>query len=558
MSEDINILIEKAYRSYKEKKEDVAIDILKKILLINPMNLDANHALGVILGIQGQPNLAKIFLKKSFSIDPKNYFASFNLAKSLVDSGDNTEALFYSENATKIDPKKKEAWINYGVNLKNLKFYSKSLECYERALAIDPNYLEALVNQSDILILLKKYNEALIVLDRALLIDFSKKDIELVVSFWINRGVAFLALDKSEDALVSFNMAVNVNPFNEKALFNRGAALRNLKRYQEAEHQYDEAIKLKPDYAQAYFNKAAIRLILGDFKNGWDLYQYRWKKRDFEDYRYSQIKKLESINNLENKKILIWYEQGMGDTIQFSRYIPKLINLGALITFEVQKDLVSFFQGQFECEITDNASTKKNFDYESPLLNLPYLFKTSIDTIPTSQAYLKVKDKIINWKKKLKLSKNKLNIGIAISGNPNHKSNHIRSIPLKNIKMLFQQANFFIIQKELSVMDMEFLKKFPEIKFLGEQIINFSDTAAIVESMDLIISIDTSLIHLAGAIGKKSFLILPWVSEWRWLNENSYSPWYKSIKIFRQKIIGDWSSVINEIEFELNKLKLKV
>jgi tetratricopeptide (TPR) repeat protein len=125
MSEDINILIEKAYKSFKDKKEDIAIDILKKVLLINPLNFDANHALGVILGIQGQPNLAKIFLKKSFQIDPKNYFASFNLAKSLVDSGDNTEALFYSENATKIDPKNKEAWINYGVNLKKFKILFK-------------------------------------------------------------------------------------------------------------------------------------------------------------------------------------------------------------------------------------------------------------------------------------------------------------------------------------------------------------------------------------------------------------------------------------------------
>jgi len=157
--------------------------------------------------------------------------------------------------------------------------------------------------------------------------------------------------------------------------------------------------------------------------------------------------------------------------------------------------------------------------------------------------------------KKIKLSENKLNIGIAISGNPNHKDNHIRSIPLENMKSLFQKANFFIIQKELSVIDMEFLKKYPEIKFIGEEIINFSDTAAIVENMDLIISIDTSLIHLAGAIGKRSFLMLSWSSEWRWLLERSDSPWYKSIKIFRQKHIGDWNSVINQIEFEVKKLK---
>ena len=246
----------------------------------------------------------------------------------------------------------------------------------------------------------------------------------------------------------------------------------------------------------------------------------------------------------------------MGDSIQFSRYIPKLINLGAIITFVIQKDLVPFFRTQFKCEITDKVSINENFDYETPLLNLPYVFKTSIATIPANQAYLKVKtEEIIDWKKKIKLLKNKLNIGIAISGNPNHKDNHIRSIPLENMESLFQQANFFIIQKELSVMDMVILKKYPEIKFMGEEIVNFSDTAAIVENMDLIISIDTSLIHLAGALGKRAFLMLSWSSEWRWLLERNETPWYKSIKIFRQKSAGDWYSVINEIEFELKKSK---
>jgi hypothetical protein len=287
------------------------------------------------------------------------------------------------------------------------------------------------------------------------------------------------------------------------------------------------------------------------------LYKYRWRKKDFEKYRYLQFNELDSIDNFKNKKILIWYEQGMGDTIQFSRYIPKLIKLGAAITFEVQKDLVPFFKTQFECEITEKIATNQYFDYQSPLLNLPNLFKTSLNSIFSNQAYLKVNEKVTDWKKKLNLEKNKLNIGISISGNPNHKENHIRSIPLENFKSLFQKNNIYIIQKELNFIDMDFLKKYPEINFMGEKIINFSDTAAIVENMDLIISIDTSLIHLAGAIGKKSFLLLPWVCEWRWLIDREDSPWYESIKIIRQKSIGDWSYVINKIENEISRLGYK-
>jgi tetratricopeptide (TPR) repeat protein len=555
MIDDIDILIKKAYENLKNKDKDAAKSILKKVLSINPLSFDANHILGVILGSQGRHNEAKSFLKKATEIDQDNYFAQFNYAKSLVEIGDNEGAIFYNQNAVRIDPKNKQAWVNYGVNLKNLKFYIQSLDCFEKALTIDPNYLEALVSKSDVLILEKKYKEALLTLDKALLINSSNIDIELLAVIWINRGVAFLELNKFSEALFSFNQAIHVNPNDHEAWSNKGVLLKNLKKNKEAEYCYDQAIKLKPDYAEAYFNKAAEKLAIGDFENGWNLYKYRWRKKDFEKYRYPQFKELESIYNLKNKKILIWYEQGMGDTIQFSRYIPKLINLGAIITFEIQKDLVPFFRTQFDCEITEKIATNQHFEYQTPLLNLPGLFKTSLNTIFSNQAYLKVNEKVIDWKKKLNLEKNKLNIGVSISGNPNHKENHIRSIPLENIKSLFQKANFYIIQKELNFIDMEFLKKNSEINFMGEKIINFSDTAAIVENMDLIISIDTSLIHLAGAIGKRSFLLLPWVSEWRWLMDRDDSPWYETIKIIRQKSMGDWSYVINKIEDEISKIR---
>jgi len=372
---------------------------------------------------------------------------------------------------------------------------------------------------------------------------------------WNNKGVSLSKLKQYEEALFNYDQAIKLKSDYAEAWNNKGVSLSKLKKYEEALFNYDQAIKLKSDYAEAFYGKAETKLILGDFQDGWNLYRFRWKKEDFEIYRYSQFKKLESTNNLKNKKILIWHEQGFGDIIQFSRYIPELINLGAIITFEVPKDLISFFKKQFDCEVTDRVSTNQLFDYQAPLLNLPFLFKTLINTIPLNQSYLKAQEKIIDWKEKLKLSKTKLNVGIAVSGNPDYPDNHIRSIPLEKMKSLFQQANFFIIQKELDTKDKFFLEDSTDIKFLGDGINNFLDTAAIVENMDLIISINTSLIHLAGALGKKSFLLLSWASEWRWLIDRRDSPWYKSIKIFRQKFIDDWDSVINEIQFELSKLK---
>ena len=559
MSKDINILIRKAFESFQNQNKDLAIHFLEQALLIDSFNFNANHIMGVVLGTQGKHQAAQKFLKKATEIDPNSYFAQFNYAKSLVENGDNEKAIIYNENAVKIDSKNKEAWLNYGLNLKNLKLYSKSLECYDKALNIDPNYIEALVDKSDILIIKRNYIEAINILDKILLIDLSKKNTELVAIVWLNRGVIFLELSKYEDSLACLNEAININPNEAIAWCNKGILLSNLKRYDESLVHFDQAIKLEPNYAEAYFNKAAIKLLLGDFESGWNLYKYRWKKNDFEQYRYCRIPKLDSIANVKSKKILIWYEQGLGDTIQFSRYILKLIDIGAEVTFEVQKDLIPFFKNQFDCKIKDISFDNNSdyFDYQTPLLELPYLFKTSVNTIPFNQGYLKVQDKskIIYWKERLKKSKDKLNIGIAISGNSNHKQNHIRSIPLIKMEPLLEKGNFFLVQKELNNEDMKFLNNHKEINFLGNEINNFSDTAAIVENMDLIISIDTSLIHLAGALGKKSFLLLPWIPEWRWLVDREDSPWYKSIKIFRQKFMGDWNSLVNQIEFELNMLK---
>ena len=238
MTNDINILIERAHNNLQNKKEDKAIDLLNQVLLIDPLNFKANHMLGVALGMKGQPMLAKEFLQKATAIEPNNFFAQFNCAKSLVDSGNDKEAIFYNENAVKIDPGNKEGWISYGFTLKNLKFYSKSLECYNRALNIDPNYLEALVNISGVLILENKYLEALAILDRALLITTSTNNLvnnKLEALIWLNRGVAFSELFlKKEDALFCYNQAINIDSDCHLAYYNKSELLMAMDRYEEA------------------------------------------------------------------------------------------------------------------------------------------------------------------------------------------------------------------------------------------------------------------------------------------------------------------------------------
>jgi hypothetical protein len=213
----------------------------------------------------------------------------------------------------------------------------------------------------------------------------------------------------------------------------------------------------------------------------------------------------------------------------------------------VQEPLLGLLSSQFDCVTTSEIQTNAKFDFQVPLLTLAKLFKASIANIPPP-IHIKVNSSAISrWENQLHLSKNTLNIGIAVSGNPIHINDQNRSMPLKYLSSLFPFGKFFIIQKHINESDQNVLSHHKEVVFLGEEINDFVDTAAIVMNMDLIISVDTSLIHLAGSLNKPSLLMLPWCAEWRWLIDKSDSPWYPSLKILRQESPGDWDSVVAQI-----------
>jgi len=517
MNLQINSLLQGAIQNFKINNFLEAKVLLSKVLDTEPQNFDALYIMGVIFGKDNNHIEALKFFKKAQKIRSNNNLINFNLAKAFSEIGNDLEAIKYYKIAIRLDKNHLGSWLNFGKSLYELKRYKEALFHYDQAIKLKPDFVEA-------------HN---------------------------NKAVALNNLKHYDDALFHYDQAIKLDPNYYKAHNNKGTTFNELKRYDDALFHYDQAIKLKPDFVDAYFNKALTKLTLGDFEEGWKLHQYRWKIGS-QQYRHSNSRLLEDISNVKNKKVLVWHEQGLGDTVMFSRYVPKLVDLGAIVVFEVQEDLKLFFKNQFNCEINNEVSAKEFFDFQVPLLDLPKLFNTSTKTIPYNRPYLSVQDKKKEWKEKLQLSKNRLNVGISVSGQPNHKRNSIRSLSLKTMEPILQEANFFLIQKELNDEDKKFLNNHKKINFLGDEINNFLDTAAIVSNMDLIISIDTSLIHLAGAIGKKSFLMLSYSADWRWLLDQNKTPWYENIKIFRQDSIGNWDFVINQIQDEFNKSKINI
>jgi len=452
-----------------------------------------------------------------------------------------------------------EAWVNIAVSYIGLKKYDLALEYCEKALAVSENFIEALNSKGLCLFNLKKYEQANELFDKILKI---RRDFPEAME---NKANTLYALKEYDEALIFYEAIENKKDYH-KVLNNKGLLLHALghvkdkKYFNLAKDCYDQAIKIKSDFADAYWNKSLTQLTLGEFTEGWKNYEYRFKLESAKP-QFIEIPRLESLKNLTNKRVLIWSEQGLGDSIQFSRYIYKLLDLGAKITFDTSKLLMALMSRQFNCVINERGKglVKNNFDFQIPLLSLPMLFNTNLNSIPFNSSYLKTsKEKDVEWLNKLKLTKQKLNIAITYAGNPDYLADSERSASLEIFHPLVDKANLFLIQKDIKKEDEIFLKKHPQIKFIGKDIDNFDDLASVIQNMDFVISTDTSIPHLAAAIGKRVFILLGKITDWRWMLNSGTSPWYNSATLLRKKFnpeskTEDWSYAFQQIikEFKI-------
>ena len=380
-----------------------------------------------------------------------------------------------------------------------------------------------------------------------------------------NLSVTLFKLKKYSESVEISKHLLNINDSNYEAWLNLGNALQELKQYDQALASYDKAISLKPNYADAYWNKSLVQLLTSDFQGGWTNYEYRWLRKEADKKPHQQFPSLTSLNDLKLSTVLVWCEQGLGDTIQFSRYVTLLANLGANVVFDVQGPLKSLLKQSFPgIRIITRDEAVSGIDFQVPLMSLPLAFKTELQTIPSSASYLKSDPlKVENWKTKL-VPGDKLKVGLVWNGGfrPNQPElwgvNERRNIPIKIISNGLREVDvvFYSLQKgdpaESEIKNHE-LDYFPKRNFvnMSDELLDFADTAALIENLDLVISVDTSTAHLSAALGKPTWLLNRNDTCWRWLRDRQDSPWYPSVKIFRQPEVGDWKSVIQDVIADL-------
>ena len=442
--------------------------------------------------------------------------------------------------------------------------YMEALNLIDQVIFFAPGNAIAHSNRGNILKELHRFEEALSSLDAA---------IELAPDYaeaYNNKGNVLQDLHRYEEALKWYDKSISLQPDYAEAYSNKGNALALLHRHDEAMEHFDAATNINPRYVDAYWHKAMCQLSGGDFGLGLINYESRWFKNNPVDLFFSEIPRLENIQNITDSNILIWAEQGLGDSLQFCRYIKLLSDLGARVTFLVQRPLINVVRALSPfCELAVSLeSSNCDFDFQSPLMSLPLVFRTSLDSIPVNVPYLKSDDyKRESFRIRLGTN-NRLSVGIVWNGGFRAGApmlwavNKRRNIELEQIAKLkdVPHVDFYSLQKGDPAESELIAKKdelWPNIIIFGQWLDDFSDTAALIENLDLIISVDTSTAHLAGALGKPVWILNRYDSCWRWLRGRSDSPWYPTAKIYQQPKPGDWDSVLEQVRIDLSALALQ-
>ena len=421
---------------------------------------------------------------------------------------------------------------------------------YEQVLAANPRHFDALHLSGVVAHQTGNHTRAVELMERSININPHNAVAHN------NLGNALHQINRSEDALASYDRAIGIKADHAEAYNNRGLVLQELKRLDEALTCYDKAIAINPSYVDAHWNKSLGLLLWGKFSEGWSTYEWRWHRENFTSPRRNFVPPLWlGVEDLAGKTILLHAEQGFGDTIQFCRYARMVKNKGARVVLEVPDNLMGLLSGlEGVDELVQAGQPLPAFDYHCPLMSLPLAFKTDLTSIPFPQPYLAAdSDRRDAWAQKLG-PQTKPRIGLAWSGRSTNTNDHNRSLALKDILAYLPQGfDYVSLQKEVRETDKTALAS-SGIQHFGEDLKDFTDTAALCDLMDLVISVDTSVVHLAAAMGKPTWVMLPYISDWRWLLDRTDSPWYESVKLYRQDERHAWLPVLARVAQDLKTL----
>lgn len=528
-----------------------AEEIYRRVLIQQPNNPDALHLLGVIAHQAGRLDAGIELIRQAIAINPGLAHYHNNLGNVLRDKGISSEAIAAYGNAIRLKPDYAEAYYNLGVALRGVGQLDGAIAAYRSALHIKPNYANAWNNLGTALREKGLRYEAIAAFRQAVLLNPDLTEAHN------NLGNTLLETGRFDEAVGAIREAIRFKPDLVDAHNNLSIALREMGSLDEAIASCREALNLNPDYAEAHDVLSSILLLKGDLAQGWVEYEWRWRLKDFPSPRGKFSQPRWDGAALNGGTIFLHPEGGFGDVIQFVRYLPMVVDRGGTVVLECQKQMHPLLETPGIVKLISADEPLPTFDVHCPLMSLPLVFGTRIDTIPATVPYLKANPSLIeSWNARLGPRDGKLRVGLAWAGGVRFKLDRTRSLTLERLAPFGRvgDVRFFSLQKGPPGEQAKTPPAGLQLIDLGPDLKNFSDTAAVMSSMDLIISTDTSVAHLAGAMGLPIWVMLQFMPDWRWLLDREDSPWYPTMRLFRQKAWGDWPEVIERVAQALNAL----
>jgi tetratricopeptide (TPR) repeat protein len=504
---------------FQQGKTEEALAHFKHALSLKPDYAEAHNNLGNALQQQGALEDGLAHLQEALRLNPNYPEAENNIAAGLLRKGNPKEAVVHCQNAIRLRPGYAKAHNNFGLALVELGKSSDAIIQYRETLRFDPTHAET-------------YN---------------------------NLSIALLQEDNVDEAVVCLQEALRIKPSFPEAHLSIATALLRHGSLEQALSHCGEAVALKWNFADARWFRSVLWLLQGNYEQGWQEFEWRWQLPGNSPRVFSQP--LWDGSDLDGRRILLHAERGFGDTLQFIRYAPLVQERGGKVIVECQPALLRLLQGVkgIDC-LVGHGNTLPEFDLQAPLLSLPGIFRTVLQTVPSRVPYVVADSQLIEqWRQELAKSINArlFKVGIAWQGNPTFYGDRLRSIPLTHLAALANVPGVQLIS----------LQKGPgieQLRYAGAKVVDlgkrldedsgaFMDTGAVMKNLDLVISSDTAVAHLAGALGVSVWVALTVAPDWRWLLERADSPWYPTMRLFRQRQEGDWSELFQRMAQDLAK-----
>ncbi len=533
---------------------DEAVEELHGALRLQPNNAEPCVNLGILLAGQGKLESAIDYLNRAISLRPDMAEAHYNLANAFKLSGDSSQAVMAYQKALAIRPDFAPAWNNLGNLLAGQNQFQQADAALREAIRLRPDHAEAHNNLGLTLKAQSRFDEATAEFGRA---------VELRPNYaeaWNNLALLLHRRGDYQAALMAAQkaIAIGLKSDSAEAYANLGNVLKDQGDLDGAIAACERAIALRPDDPHMKWNLALSLLLKGDYERGWRAYESRWKTSDYAERTFRFDQPRWDGTPLNGQTILVRFEQGFGDMIQFVRFIPRIAGQGGKVVALGPPALRRMLDrqcgiGQYVC--FDEALPP--FDCYTLLLSLPGLFHISLAETSNQNPYLKIDPELVEqWRNRLGPAEQSLRIGLVWAGNPNYRNDQNRSVPLRAISkhLAIPGVRYFSLQKDANPADIATDAQNLQMLDLTAQIGDFADTAALISNLDLVIACDTSVAHLAGAIGKPVWILLPYAPDWRWMLHRSDSSWYPTAKLFRQATPGDWNAPLKEVASQLSEL----